>query len=208
MMRTSFLVGFTAIVLTETLLVSLTAENRLPHPLARELDRIPMEINGWTGAQGRIPGARELELLGATSFLSRDYVRAGRHMDLFIAYYSLQKAGESMHTPKNCLPAAGWEILNYDQAEVPFEGRAERINKFTIQNGDARSVVLYWYQTGSRVIASEYAGKGYMLWDAITKGRTDGSIVRITVADNPEAVNDALGFAGAMLSEMKVNFGS
>jgi EpsI family protein len=208
MMRSSVLTGFTVLMLAGTLLVSSAAGNRAPHELARPLDGTPMKIDGWTASQGRIPGARELELLGATSYLSRNYAKDGRHLELFIAYYALQRAGESRHTPKNCLPAAGWEILDYDQAKVPFEGRTERINKFTIQNGDIKGLVLYWYQTGSRVIASEYAGKGYMMWDAITKGRTDGSIVRITVPDTPEGSKDGLDFAGSVLSEMKINYGS
>jgi len=208
MKRASVLAAFTASILAGTLLASLTAENRKPHPLARSLDRIPIEIDGWIASPGRVPGDRELELLGATSYLSRDYHRARRDLDLFISYYALQRAGESMHTPKNCLPAAGWEILKYDETKVPFGDRAERINKFTIQNGDARALVLYWYQTKDRIIANEYEGKGFLLWDAMTKGRTDGAVVRIIVADNAEAANDALGFARAILSEMKLSFGS
>lgn len=208
MKRVSSLVAITALMLAGTLLASYAGGNRLPHPLARPLDQIPTQIEGWSGSPGPVPGPRELELLGATSFLSRDYKTAGRELNLFVAYYALQRAGESMHTPRNCLPASGWEILKYDEAQIPVEGRSERINKFTIQNGDARALVLYWYQTGDRVIASEYAGKGLLLWDAITKGRTDGSIVRITVRDTPEAEKDALGFARAIQSEMKLNFGS
>lgn len=208
MKRSSLLVAFTVLMLAGTLLASLTAENRMPHPLARPLSGIPTDIEGWTASPGRVPETGELELLGATSYLSRDYRRAGQSLNLFISYYALQRAGESMHTPKNCLPAAGWEILKHDEAEVRFEGRTERINKFTIQNGDARALVLYWYQTRNRVIASEYQGKAFLLWDAITKGRTDGAVARIIVPDNAQAANDALAFARAILSEMNRSFGS
>jgi len=208
MKQSSLLVAFTVLMLAGTLLASLTAENRMPHPLARSLAGIPTDIEGWTASPGRVPDARELELLGATSYLSRDYRRAGQSLNLFISYYALQRAGESMHTPKNCLPAAGWEILKHDEAGVRFEGRTERINKFTIQNGDARALVLYWYQTRNRVIAGEYEGKAFLLWDAITKGRTDGAVARIIVPDNAEAANDALAFARAILSEMNRSFGS
>lgn len=208
MKRSSLLVAFTALILAGTLLASYSAGNRMPHPLSRSLDRFPMTIDGWTGSPGPVPGPRELELLNATSYLSRDYGRAGRNINLFISYYGIQRAGESMHTPKNCLPAAGWEILKYDEAEIPLEGRVERINKFTIQNGDARALVLYWYQTKDRVIANEYEGKGLLLWDSITKARTDGSVVRLVVPDNPQAAQDALGFARAILPEMKHSFGS
>ncbi len=208
MKRSVVPVAVTTLILAATLLASLAAENRMPHPLARSLDQIPAQIDGWTAVPGRIPDARELELLGATSYLSRDYRRAGQRLNLFISYYAIQRAGESMHTPKNCLPAAGWEILKYDKVDVPFGARPQQVNKFTIQNGDAKQIVLYWYQSKDRVIASEYEGKGFLLWDAMTKGRTDGAVVRIIVPDNAEAANAALGFARAILPEMKLSFGS
>lgn len=208
MSRLPLLVVSTALILAATLTTSLLAGNRKSATLARPLDAIPMELGDWAGSPGRSPTGRELELLDATSFLSRTYKKAGTVVDLSIAYYAVQRAGESMHTPKNCLPAAGWEILKYDSAELPFDGRPERINKFTIQNGDARALVLYWYQTRDRIIANEYEGKGFLLWDAVTKGRTNGSVVRIIVPDNPGAASDALGFARAILSEMKLSFGS
>jgi EpsI family protein len=208
MKRSSVLAALTVLMLTGTLFASFVAEDRVPHPLARSLDRMPSEIDGWHGSPGAVPDAAELKLLGATSFLSRDYHREGRGLGLFIAYYAVQKAGDSLHSPKNCLPGAGWEILNYDEANVPFGNRAERINKFTIQNGDTRALVLYWYQTRNRVIASEYAGKSFLVWDAMTKGRTDGSFVRIIVPDNPQAANDALGFARAIVREMNLSIGT
>jgi EpsI family protein len=208
MKRSVVPVAVTTLILAATLLASLAAENRMPHPLARSLDQIPAQIDGWTAVPGRIPDARELELLGATSYLSRDYRRAGQSLNLFVSYYAIQRAGESMHTPKNCLPAAGWEILKYDKVDIPFGARPQQVNKFTIQNGDAKQTVLYWYQSKDRVIASEYEGKGFLLWDAMTKGRTDGAVVRIIVPDNAEAANAALGFARAILPEMKLSFGS
>jgi EpsI family protein len=208
MKRSLVPVAVTTLILAGTLLASLAAENRMPHPLARSLDQIPTQLDGWTAVPGRVPDARELELLGATSYLSRDYRRAGQSLNLFISYYAIQRAGESMHTPKNCLPAAGWEILKYDKAEIPFGGGAQEVNKFTIQNGDSKQIVLYWYQSRDRVIASEYQGKGFLLWDAMTKGRTDGAVARIIVSDNAEAANAALGFARAILSEMKLSFGT
>jgi EpsI family protein len=208
MKHSSALVACTALMLGATLTASLLAGNRAGRPLARPLDRIPTTLGDWIGVTGPAPDDRQLELLAATSYLSRNYRRPGGDLNLFIAYYALQKAGESMHTPKNCLPATGWEITKFDEAELSVDGRAERINRYTIQNGDSRAVVLYWYQTSDRIIASEYEGKVFLVWDAIIKGRTDGSVIRITTRDNPKAVEDALGFARAIESEMKISLGS
>jgi EpsI family protein len=206
MRRFPLLTVATALMLAGTLAVSLSAGDRAPEPLKRPLDQIPANIQGWEGSQGPNPTDRELELLAATSYLSRTYRKQGRALDLWIAYYALQRAGESMHTPKNCLPAAGWEISNYDSARIPLDGRMEKINKFTVQNGENKVLVLYWYQTGDRVISNEYKGKIFLLWDAITKRRTNGSIVRITLPDTPQAARDGLSFAAAIMAQMRTAF--
>jgi EpsI family protein len=207
MSRTVLLTLATVLILSGTLTASLVVGNRKPSSLARPLDQIPINLGPWAGAAQPEPQGRILELLQSTSTLSRSYRRNGRTLDLFIAYYAVQRAGESMHTPKNCLPGAGWEISKYDSADIPLDGRLEKINKFTIQNGDARAMVLYWYQTRDRIIANEYKGKGLMLWDAITKGRSDGSVVKITLADQPGASEDAVKFAGLVMAQMRTAFG-
>ncbi len=207
MTRILVLTVATVLILSATLTASLVVGNRNPSSLARPLDQIPMKLGPWTGAAQPEPQGRILELLQSTSTLSRSYSGHGRTLDLFIAYYAVQRAGESMHTPKNCLPGAGWEISKYDSADIPLDGRLEKINKFTIQNGDARAMVLYWYQTRDRIIANEYKGKGLMLWDAITKGRSDGSVVKISLSDQPGGAEDAETFASLVMAQMRTAFG-
>jgi len=207
MNRTAVLTVGTVLILSGTLTASLVVGNRNPSALARPLDQIPMQLGAWKGTPEPEPQGRILELLQSTSTLSRSYSRNGRTLDLFIAYYAIQRAGESMHTPKNCLPGAGWEISKYDSADIPLDGHSEKINKFTIQSGDARAMVFYWYQTRDRIIANEYKGKGLMLWDAITRGRSDGSVVKITVADRPGAAEDTIEFAGLVIAQMRAAFG-
>lgn len=203
MSRGSFLIGATAFMLAATLTASLLGSIRKPATPHETLDQIPMRIGDWIGGPGPAPTARELELLGATSYLSRTYQKPGASLDLSISYYAVQRAGESMHTPKNCLPGGGWEITNYDSAEIPLDGHLHRINKFTVQNGEAKLLVLYWYQTRRRVIDDEYKGKAFMIWDSITKGSTEGSVVKIYLPDRPGAVDDALGFATLVMSDMR-----
>jgi EpsI family protein len=207
MSRTLVLTVATVLMLSGTLTASLVVGNRKPASLARPLDQIPMKLGPWTGAAQPEPQGRILELLQSTSTLSRSYSRNGRTLDLFIAYYAVQRAGESMHTPKNCLPGAGWEISKYDSADIPLDGHLEKVNKFTIQHGDARAMVFYWYQTRDRIIDNEYKGKELMLWDSITKGRSDGSVVKITLSDQPGASEDAQGFAGLVMAQMRAAFG-
>ena len=112
---------------------------------------------------------------------------------LYVGYYKSQRTGATYHSPKNCLPGAGWQFVQSDYVNVPLPGTSGiTINKVIIQKGLEKQVILYWYQDRGRVIASEYWAKGYMIWDAMTRNRTDGSLVRISipVVDSPDEASD------------------
>src|SRR5208337_3803033 len=115
------------------LLSGLTAR-RVPEPLAVPLDQIDSQIEGWTAAGNHTLSASTLHALDATSYLDRTYRKGNSQLNLFIAFYAQQRAGESMHSPKHCLPGAGWEIWNHDSAFIPVRGTKVEINKYSIQN--------------------------------------------------------------------------
>ena len=121
---------------------------------------------------------------------------------LYVGYYKSQRTGATYHSPKNCLPGAGWQFVRSDYVTVPLPGTSGvTINQVLIQKGLDRQVILYWYQDRGRVIASEYWAKAYMIWDAMTMNRTDGSLVRISipVVNSPdEALARGLNFLGDM----------
>ena len=101
---------------------------------------------------------------------------------LYVGYYESQRTGSTYHSPKNCLPGAGWQFVESEYVKVALgKGQAQEINRVLIQKGLDQQVILYWYQDRGRVIASEYWAKGYMILDSITKNRTDGSLVRISI---------------------------
>jgi EpsI family protein len=111
-------------------------------------------------------------------------------VSLYIGYYESQRTGATYHSPKNCLPGAGWNFSDTSTASVSLSENEPPmlINKVLIQKGVDQQLVLYWYQDRGRIIASEYWAKGYMIWDSMTKNRTDGSLVRIIipVSNTPE----------------------
>ena len=101
---------------------------------------------------------------------------------LYVGYYQSQRTGATYHSPKNCLPGAGWQFVDSEQIPVMLaRGDAPVINKVVIQKGLDKQVILYWYQDRGRIIASEYWAKGFLVWDSMTKKRTDGSLVRTSV---------------------------
>ena len=112
-----------------------------------------------------------------------------------------------MHSPKHCLPGAGWEIWDYGSSNIAMGGRNFEVNKYSIQNGGDRRLVLYWYQSKGRIIASEYMGKILLARDALLQNSTAASIVRIIVPDQPGALEYARDFASELIPEVQHAFG-
>jgi EpsI family protein len=101
-------------------------------------------------------------------------------VQLYIGYYDSQRTGSTIHSPKNCLPGAGWDPIRSGDARVPLAGGGTIVvNEYVIQQDQDKRMVFYWYQGRGRVIASEYSGKFWMMADAISRNRTDGALVRL-----------------------------
>lgn len=195
------------LLIATTVLVGITGR-RTPEHLAVPLEAISSRVAGWQTAQDQVLPDSTLRTLNATSYLSRTYAQGGTQLDLFIAYYAEQRTGESMHSPKHCLPGAGWEIWKHDSAWIPLNGHAVEINKYSIQNLGTRMWMLYWYQSRNRIYASEYLGKVLLARDSILTGHTACSIVRVLVPDQPSAVEGGVAFATAIIPEVQRCFGS
>jgi EpsI family protein len=133
--------------------------------------------------------------------LNRVYRRApADEVGVYIGYYKSQRAGDSVHSPKNCLPGAGWQPVYSSRIMLPLlpQSRPAEVNLYTVENEHERFVVLYWYQSHGRIVASEYIAKYYTIRDAILLHRTDAALVRITVPatdDEARARQSAIAFA-------------
>lgn len=196
------------LMLSATLVASKVSEPRTPEFLAQSLDAIPRHIADFTGSSNPPLDQQILDKLLADSYLSRTYSKPGIAADLFIAFYARQRAGESMHSPKHCLPGSGWEIWNYGSTEVPVNGRPVKVNNYSISHEGDRRIVLYWYQSKGRIVASEYLGKLLLARDALLQNSTAGSIVRIIVPDQPAALGEARKFATELIPYVQHCFGS
>jgi EpsI family protein len=199
-------------VLTSSLLIATLAaakftERQNAAPLAAPLATISSQLAGWSALSDEKLPDRVEGTLAASSYLTRTYRHGKDDLGLFIAFYEQQRAGESMHSPKHCLPGGGWEIWDYGSAQVPVGKELVKINKYFIQHSGQRLVMLYWYQSRQRIIASEYLGKFFLVKDALLEGKTDGSIVRITLQDQPGAVETGVQFASALIPEVQRCFG-
>src|SRR5690348_122897 len=199
--------GGTAVLLLGTTLLSGLTSLRVPDQLAVPLDQIDSTLAGWTAAGDQTLPAPTLRALALTAYLSRTYRKDQSNLDLFIAYYAEQRAGESMHSPKHCLPGAGWEILEYKTAQIPVDGRTYDVNQYIVSHESERMLILYWYQSKGRVIASEYMGKLLLARDTLLQHTTSGSIVRITIPDRPGALGAARDLATETIRQVSRSFG-
>ncbi|HUB82480.1 MAG TPA: EpsI family protein [Bryobacteraceae bacterium] len=203
----SWQLGVTVLLLVTTLTASKLTARRRSDSLAQPLDTIPKVISGFLGVDAPDLGPGTLATLRCDSYLSRLYRKPGIDADVFIAYYAQQRSGESMHSPKHCLPGAGWEIWDYANTVVPVGNRRFTVNKYSISHDTTRRVVLYWYQSKTRIIASEYLGKILLARDALFQNSTAGSLVRIIVPDQPGAVDEARAFASGLIPQVERCFG-
>ncbi len=161
------------------------ARERENVPARESFEHFPEQLGAWKMYHSQTLDQRVLGLLAPDDYLSRTYVNAeGRPVFLFIAYYLSQRSGKTLHSPQNCLPGAGWEIVQRGSLELP--GNA-KINDFTIAKENERMLTYYWYQGRGRVQANEYWDKIYGVQDAVFKNRTDAALVRVMVdsSDKP-----------------------
>lgn len=154
-----------------------------------------------------------LEVLGKGDFLNRIYLAQpgasaanGTQIGLYIAYFATQRTGQSIHSPQNCLPGAGWTFESSGVTElIDATGKKYQVGDYLITDGNSTQEALYWYQLHGRSIASDYKAKLYTLADSIRYGRTDAALVRIITRVNPgedrqEARHRAVGFAQQIVS--------
>ena len=158
----------------------------VPHQPLRNL---PYSVGAWSG-QERPLSERIVQAVSVSDYTKREYFSDGdAQIQLYVGYYGSQKAGDTIHSPKNCLPGSGWDPVRSGFATISVAGgRKIVVNEYVIQQDQNKQLVFYWYQGRGRVIASEYAGKFWMVADAISRNRTDGALVRlITPINDSEA---------------------
>ncbi|MGE5489338.1 MAG: exosortase C-terminal domain/associated protein EpsI [bacterium] len=178
-------------------------------PLRQPLATFPAAAGAWTMVREEALDEATMDVLRADEVLSRTYYNNEKReaASLFVAYFKSQRTGQTPHSPKNCLPGSGWEPSESGFLPVEIPGRAEPIvvNRYLVSKGESRSVVLYWYQTPRRVVASEYMAKIYMVADAIRYNRTDTAMVRVVVpagADANAATETAKDFVRSIFNEV------
>jgi exosortase D (VPLPA-CTERM-specific) len=194
-----------------------TEVGSLRHPL-RDL---PWSIGAWSGRDAGALDERTLDVLRVDEYVNRYYSAPGSPpVGVYVGYYRSQRQGQTMHSPLHCLPGSGWEPGTRERVALPAPGgmgqpgSTVEVNRLVIHKGLDRQVVVYWYQSPGRIVASEYWGKIYTVLDALRSNRSDGALVRVIVPIDGEgegaeavAANAATAFSARMVALVTECFG-
>lgn len=170
------------VLATGAALAVLLPEPAHVRPERKDFIAYPLSLGDWKG-RTRVMEPVYLAELKLDDYILADYSNAaGSNVNFYVSYYDVQAEGNSAHSPRACIPGDGWEIMDFaphEMRDVHFAGKSVGVNRVVIQKGEHRQLVYYWFQQRGRVVTDEYVVKLYIFWDAITRGRSDGAMVRL-----------------------------
>jgi EpsI family protein len=157
------------------------ARSQAAVPLDAPLVSIFPAMQGYTVENQRLSDD-ERQVAGMSDYIARVYRRDSMPaFTILVSYYERQTQGKTIHSPRNCLPGAGWEVLTAGTQVVKVDGVDRTLNRYVLKNGAATAVAFYWYQGRGRVVANEYTVKWNLLRDAAFAGHTEEALARVVV---------------------------
>lgn len=195
----------TAILAAGSLLL-VAARRQEVAELRAPLSTLPMMLEGLLG-RDLVVSPEEQRIAGMSSYLMRVYERDSvPQFSVYVGYYEAQLQGQSIHSPRNCLPGAGWEPVAVSSVTIPLPGEAPGpvVNRYVLERGadNSRALVYYWYQGRGRVAWNEYQVKWDLLRDKALEGRSEEALVRIVVPVAPGAEAAADSTASRIAAEL------
>jgi exosortase D (VPLPA-CTERM-specific) len=183
------------LLLGATLAFAQGMEFREKTPIKQPFDRFPLGVGEWRGTRA-VMEKQFLDELKFSDYALIDFRdRQGREVGFYVAYYASQRKGESIHTPETCLPGGGWVFEELGHATIALgaaTGGSMRVRRAFMYKNGARELTYYWFPQRGRVLTSLYQLKLFGFWDALTRQRTDGALVRlITPVYESEKLQDA-----------------
>lgn len=167
-------------LLLVTLVAAYGIDFREKTPLVKPFSGLPLQLGEWRGT----PAAMEQQFLDAlklSDYAMIDYRNTtGQEVSLYVAYNSSQSKGEATHSPATCLPGSGWDFRESGNASIPVAaGETIRVSRAFMEKSGVRQLVYYWFPQRGRILTNLYQIKLFNFWDALTRQRTDGALVRL-----------------------------
>ena len=198
------------LAITAVLTVSIGQRTEIV-PTRETFSRLPMAIGQWQGKREQMEPIY-IDALKFDDYILADFLDSNKnYVNLYVAYYGSQRKGESVHSPRTCIPGGGWQITSFSQHRidgVATAGQALMVNRAVIQQGENKQLVYYWFQQRGRIITNEYLVKWFLFWDALTRNRSDGALVRLTTFVAPgksleESDMQLNAFAATVVPQLK-----
>ena len=161
--------------------------------MSRSFAEFPLVVGQWVGKRD-VMEQKFIDTLDFKDYIIVDYrnEKTGKMVNFYTAYYDSQRKGESIHSPETCLPGGGWEFKNAGRTTVAMNPSDMTINRAFIVQGAAKQLTYYWFPLRNRIATNLWEVKAYNFWDALTRQRTDGALVRlVTPVYKDEEVADA-----------------
>lgn len=171
------------------------------------LASLPRSLGPWTGGTDLEIDPQARSVLGPGDFLVRSYHEGDQKLtsiELYMAYFPSQRMGDTIHTPRHCLPGAGWRPVEQSRIVVSPPGQSPfPVNRYLMALGDQKQLVLYWYLAHGRSVASDYWAKYYLVADSVRLHRSDGALIRVSTLLGPDESQDSaeqrlLSFTGSL----------
>jgi exosortase D (VPLPA-CTERM-specific) len=187
------------VLLAGTLALAQGIEFREKIPPAKSFATFPTEVGGWTGKRD-VMESKFVQELDLSDYVIVDYQNGSKGVNFYTAFYESQRKGESIHSPETCLPGSGWEFNNAGSVTLPLKarnGEPMRVNKALMEKGAFKQLSYFWFPQRDRVLTNAWELKLYNFWDALTRQRTDGALVRLIT---PVYAGEEVGQAEARLT--------
>ncbi len=173
------------------------------------LVEFPTHLGAWRGERGSLDSVYQDALL-LDDYLFANYQDGNGHpLNFYVAWYNSQRAGRSVHSPRACLPGGGWIIRSLEQTKLEAGAAGQlAVNRALIELNGRRQVVYYWFEQRGRQLTNEYLVKWFIFWDALTRQRTDGALVRLSIPlsetfDERQADQSVARFAAQAMPELR-----
>ena len=176
----------------------------LTPPERATFESFPMRIADWQGKKEYI-SKEILDELWADDYVSATFHKEGSPnlFYLFIPFYKYQGTRHTAHAPQSCLLGGGWDLLKSQERVIRLNPDEEiKIMTMILKKGDTKLLGSYFFFQRGRVITSPWLNKFYLMWDAFTRRRTDGALVRVEMAVAP---NQSMEEAYAILEDFIAN---
>jgi len=178
------------ILLVANLTISHTVDFREKIPAKKSLDQFPLKSGEWASTRRQAMAQKFIDALDLSEYVIINYQnREGKKVNFYVAYYESQRKGESIHSPATCLPGSGWSFNQSGAVKitgVPGNIGTMEVNRVVMQWGQKRRIAYYWFPVRGRILYNAYQLKIYNFWDALTRQRTDGALVRLITPVYPD----------------------